>query len=125
MAGSLPQALAKAGNEVAVILPLYQRVSDNWKDQMSFVCNIEVPLGWTAENWGYWIKRGLTALRFYYTLLSLAITMGYLSWPISVRESIIATFLSAIYCYYRKGGFSYENPVCRVRSSSLLQNGRS
>ncbi len=46
VAGSLPQALAKAGNEVAVILPLYQRVSDNWKDQMSFVCNIEVPLGW-------------------------------------------------------------------------------
>ena len=46
VAGSLPQALAKAGNEVAVILPLYQRVSDSWKDQMSFVCNIEVPLGW-------------------------------------------------------------------------------
>ena len=46
VAGSLPQALAKAGNEVEVILPLYQRVSDKWKDQMSFVCNIEVPLGW-------------------------------------------------------------------------------
>ena len=46
VAGSLPQALAKAGNEVEVILPLYQKVSDNWKDQMSFVCNIEVPLGW-------------------------------------------------------------------------------
>ena len=45
VAGSLPQALAKAGNEVAVILPLYQRVSDNWKDEMSFVCNIEVPQG--------------------------------------------------------------------------------
>ena len=30
VAGSLPQALAKAGNEVAVILPLYQRVSDIW-----------------------------------------------------------------------------------------------
>ena len=28
VAGSLPQALAKAGNEVEVILPLYQRVSD-------------------------------------------------------------------------------------------------
>jgi len=46
VAGSLPQALAAAGNEVQVILPLYQKVADNWKDQMSFVCNIEVPLGW-------------------------------------------------------------------------------
>ncbi|MDE7244041.1 MAG: glycogen synthase GlgA [Oscillospiraceae bacterium] len=46
VAGSLPQALAKAGNDVEVILPLYQRVADNWKDKMSFVCSIEVPLGW-------------------------------------------------------------------------------
>ena len=46
VAGSLPQALANAGNEVEVILPLYQRVADKYKDQMSFVCNIEVPLGW-------------------------------------------------------------------------------
>ena len=46
VAGSLPQALAAAGNDVQVILPLYQKVADSWKDQMSFVCNIEVPLGW-------------------------------------------------------------------------------
>ena len=46
VAGSLPQALVQAGNEVAVILPLYQKVAEGWKDQMSFVCNIEVPLGW-------------------------------------------------------------------------------
>ena len=46
VAGSLPQALARSGNEVAVILPLYQRVAEKWKDQMSFVCHIEVPLGW-------------------------------------------------------------------------------
>ncbi len=46
VAGSLPQALAKAGNEVEVILPLYQRVSAKWKDQLEFICHIEVPLGW-------------------------------------------------------------------------------
>ncbi len=46
VAGSLPQALAQAGNEVEVILPLYQKVSEKWKDQMEFVCAIEVPLGW-------------------------------------------------------------------------------
>ena len=46
VAGSLPQALAKAGNEVAVVLPLYQKVAENWKSQMNFVCHIDVPLGW-------------------------------------------------------------------------------
>ena len=46
VAGSRPQALAQAGNEVEVILPLYQRVSDKWKDQLEFICHIEVPLGW-------------------------------------------------------------------------------
>ena len=46
VAGSLPQALAQAGNEVAVILPLYQKVTDKWADQLNFVCHIEIPLGW-------------------------------------------------------------------------------
>ncbi len=46
VAGSLPQALAQAGNEVEVILPLYQRVASKWKEQMEFICHIEVPLGW-------------------------------------------------------------------------------
>ena len=46
VAGSLPQALAGAGNDVAVILPLYQQVADKWKEQMTFVCSIEVTLSW-------------------------------------------------------------------------------
>ena len=46
VAGSLPQALAASGDEVEVIVPLYQRVADGWKNEMTFVRNIEVPLGW-------------------------------------------------------------------------------
>ena len=50
VAGRLPQALAQAGHEVEVILPLYQRVADKWKDQMEFICHIEVPLGWRRST---------------------------------------------------------------------------
>ena len=46
VAGSLPQALAKAGNEVSAVLPLYQKVAEKWKDQLEFICHIDVPLGW-------------------------------------------------------------------------------
>ncbi len=47
VAGSLPQALAQAGNEVAVVLPLYESVGQEWRDKMEFVCCIDdVPLGW-------------------------------------------------------------------------------
>lgn len=46
VAGSLPQALSKAGNEVAVVMPLYQKVADGWKSQMEYICSIDVPLGW-------------------------------------------------------------------------------
>ena len=46
VAGSLPQALAQVGNEVSVVLPMYQKVADKWKDQMTFVTSIEVSLSW-------------------------------------------------------------------------------
>ena len=46
VAGSLPQALAKSGDQVSVVLPLYKKVAENWKSQMEFVCHIDVPLGW-------------------------------------------------------------------------------
>ncbi len=46
VAGSLPQALAQSGDEVAVILPYYKMVREKFGGEMSYVCNIEVPLGW-------------------------------------------------------------------------------
>jgi len=46
VAGSLPQALAQVGNEVSVVLPMYQKVAEKWKDQMTFVTSIEVSLSW-------------------------------------------------------------------------------
>ncbi len=46
VAGSLPPALAAAGAEVAVILPLYQRVRETFGEQLEFVCSEYIDLAW-------------------------------------------------------------------------------
>lgn len=46
VAGSLPQALAAGGDEVAVIMPLYKSVSDKYIEELEFVKYIYVALAW-------------------------------------------------------------------------------
>ena len=46
VAGSLPPALAEQGAEIAVILPLYRRVTDKFGADLQFVCYDFVDLGW-------------------------------------------------------------------------------
>ena len=46
VAGSLPPALAAAGTEVAVILPLYQRVREKFEGQLELVCEEYINLAW-------------------------------------------------------------------------------
>ena len=46
VAGSLPQALAQAGSEVAVVLPLYECVGQEWREKMEFISRLRrQPLG--------------------------------------------------------------------------------
>ena len=52
VAGSLPPALARGGMETAVILPLYDKIRDDWRQKMTFRRYIYVDLGWRHEYCG-------------------------------------------------------------------------
>ena len=52
VAGSLPPALAEQGAEVAVVLPLYERVRDRFGSQLKFECYDYVDLAWRHSYCG-------------------------------------------------------------------------
>ena len=52
VAGSLPPALAREGAEVAVILPLYRKVKEQFGDQLTFVCYDFADLAWRHSYCG-------------------------------------------------------------------------
>ena len=52
VAGSLPSALARNGDQVAVILPLYGQIGQQWRQQMTFRRYIYVDLGWRHQYCG-------------------------------------------------------------------------
>ena len=52
VAGSLPPALAASGAEVAVVLPLYQKVKEKFSDQLHFECYDYVDLAWRHSYCG-------------------------------------------------------------------------
>ena len=52
VAGSLPAALAEQGAEVAVVLPLYQKVKEKFGDELKFVCYDYVDLAWRHNYCG-------------------------------------------------------------------------
>ena len=52
VAGSLPQALAKQGANVIVMVPLYSTIAKTYQDKMEHLCDFYVSLGWRNEYCG-------------------------------------------------------------------------
>lgn len=52
VAGSLPQALRKKLVGCRVVMPLYSGISQEYRDKMTFVANITVPVAWRRQYCG-------------------------------------------------------------------------
>lgn len=50
--GSLPQAIAKEGMQVSVLLPLYAQISETYRNRMEFVDSTVVTLSWRKQYAG-------------------------------------------------------------------------
>ena len=52
VAGSLPKALAAAGADCRVVLPLYGDIKPELREKMTYVTNFTVPVGWRNQYCG-------------------------------------------------------------------------
>ncbi|UOQ45020.1 glycogen synthase GlgA [Halobacillus salinarum] len=50
--GSLPQALQEQGQEVRVVLPKYQEMKEEWKQQLTLLTTLNVQLNWRNQYAG-------------------------------------------------------------------------
>ena len=62
VAGALPQALAASGVQVSVVMPLYETISEEWRNKMDFVRQLNVQLSWRNQPCGIFSleKDGIT-----------------------------------------------------------------
>ena len=121
VAGSLPQALARAGHDVRVILPLYEGIGDDWRSQMTFLQCYHIQLAWRTPYCGlfelkkdgvtyyfvdneYYFKRASIyghyddGERFAYFSRAVVEAPGYLNWhPDVIHANDWQTALVPIY----------------------------
>ncbi len=60
--GALAPVLASKGHDVRVIIPMYTAIAQKWQDQMEYLLDFEVQLGWRRQYCGVQIlkKDGVT-----------------------------------------------------------------
>ncbi len=52
VAGSLPQEIIRQGHEIHVVIPLYEKIGPEWREQMEFLKNFDVSLSWRRSYCG-------------------------------------------------------------------------
>ncbi|NMA59721.1 MAG: glycogen synthase GlgA [Clostridiales bacterium] len=62
VSAALPPALVKEGQEVAVILPLYEEIPSSFRNNMEFIGNTTVPLSWRRQYAGLYkyVQQGVS-----------------------------------------------------------------
>ena len=55
--GALAPVLAKKGHDVRVILPMYTAIAQKWQEQMEYLLDFEVQLGWRRQYCGVQILK--------------------------------------------------------------------
>lgn len=131
VAGSLPKALAQAGHEVKVILPLYEGIGDQWRSQMTFLKYFNVTLSWRQVYCGlfqleregvtywfvdneYYFKRWQIyghfddCERFAYFSRAVVETPGQLDWSPDIihcndwQTAMVPVFYRVLYQYHQE-----------------------
>ena len=52
VAGSLPAALNRAGEDCRVVLPLYQGIKEELRQNLEYICNFTVDVSWRKQYCG-------------------------------------------------------------------------
>ena len=64
--GSLPKAIAKNSNyDVSVILPLYSKISQSFREKFEFLTSFNVSVGWRSQYCGVFYTE-LNGVKFYF-----------------------------------------------------------
>ncbi|MGN1129947.1 MAG: glycogen synthase, partial [Ruminococcus sp.] len=57
VAGSLPHALCRKGQDCRIVMPLYGTIPQDLKNQMNFIANFTVPVAWRHQYCGlFWAR---------------------------------------------------------------------